>query len=329
MQNKSKVAIMALFLFFLTFQSAQAVQRAYIRGDYAIVYADIGLSAPIGKLSGGQEVIVGSVTRRNEQAVPLVISERIVWIDTASLHYISDRVFYENGRIIRPSTEEDMPLKRGDLTLLASYYLSTSQMQQTLEQLNVAVDANQNSLIGVNLKASYFLRDRLTLDTSLNLKAITQAKTNLEDEIDFKEQYDVSQEISYLFSNRIQSISFGFQYEQFNTLNIREIALVNERPRSLQQQMLFVTLGATGIAELSQSHELIISFKAFQSLWSNENQFEFIDNNAFKGQKYQLETKLRNRRFFLRAFVDYYQLTSELETLNTTSIGLGAGMRFH
>lgn len=78
--------LLIIFFLFLS-TTTYGAQKAYVVVDEALIYADITLKAPIGKISRGQEVMVGSVARRSGTVLPIAISGRIAWIDIDDLSF--------------------------------------------------------------------------------------------------------------------------------------------------------------------------------------------------------------------------------------------------
>jgi hypothetical protein len=77
----SRILLILFFFPSLVF----AYQIAYIKESRALIYADHELKVPIGYLSKGKKIRVGEVKRNGGQALPLILSGKIVYIKVNDL----------------------------------------------------------------------------------------------------------------------------------------------------------------------------------------------------------------------------------------------------
>ena len=75
-----KIHFLLLAFLFVLSSPVHSARQATISSQYAIIYADLNLSSPIGKISKGQKIKVGTIARRNNSVVPIAISGKIAWI---------------------------------------------------------------------------------------------------------------------------------------------------------------------------------------------------------------------------------------------------------
>lgn len=103
MIEKFKIFIFALVCF--TCLPLLAAQEAVVKTDYAIIYADPELEAPIGKVRRGKTIMVGEVKRRQDTILPVSVSGRIAWIKVEDITLKSDLNF---DRFQEQFTEHDV-----------------------------------------------------------------------------------------------------------------------------------------------------------------------------------------------------------------------------
>lgn len=79
----SRILLILFFFPSLVF----AYQVAFIKESRALIFADQDLKVPIGYLSKGKKIRVGEVKRNSGQALPMILSGKIVYIKVDSLAF--------------------------------------------------------------------------------------------------------------------------------------------------------------------------------------------------------------------------------------------------
>ena len=113
----SRILLILFFFPTLVF----AYQVAFIRESRALIYADPDLKVPIGYLSKGKKIRVGEVKRNSGQALPLILSGKIVYIKVDDLVLKDQKteqyVATENQHIIEGEEDKEELLEPFRLVL--------------------------------------------------------------------------------------------------------------------------------------------------------------------------------------------------------------------
>ena len=134
-----------------------AAQSAVVGSDKAVIYSDREMASPIGFVSKGKKLRVGSVKRNNGQVLPVVVNGKIAYIK------VSDIYTHENAQLVddatkrfQNSTKEEKPFK---LELNYSYFTSTYVVDTNLTDVKNSQTFNFG---GMSLKGH--LRKEKSLD---------------------------------------------------------------------------------------------------------------------------------------------------------------------
>lgn len=96
-----------LVLFLVLFSlNAYAIQKARIIVKEALVYADIGLKSPIGKIRFGKMIQVGDTKRKHGSIITTVLNGRIVYMKVSDLALEKDILGNPNDKL--NTTEHDV-----------------------------------------------------------------------------------------------------------------------------------------------------------------------------------------------------------------------------
>lgn len=87
--------------------STYAAQEAVVRSQYAVLFADPDLKAPIGKISQGQTLMVGANPRRGGTIYSTAVSGHLAWVKAEEIALKSDQD-YVLGRYETQFTEHNL-----------------------------------------------------------------------------------------------------------------------------------------------------------------------------------------------------------------------------
>lgn len=74
------LCLLALFMSFLTPRNSWAAKMAIVSSGKAVIYADQGLTTPLGFVRSGRQLMVGETVRQSGTLLPVVVAGRIAYI---------------------------------------------------------------------------------------------------------------------------------------------------------------------------------------------------------------------------------------------------------
>lgn len=161
----------ATFLCLVCFE-VFAAQIAVVSSDWAIIYADRQMSAPIAKVKKGKKIKIGEVKRNKGRLYPIVVNGKIAYIKATDIQTSSDIKVLEQAseRIIRKKIENN----KASFEMTYAVFGATYEVNSTL----VNKSTQNLSFKGYSVK-SHLLYPEKRFNYRLGIEHI-EGKKNLE-----------------------------------------------------------------------------------------------------------------------------------------------------
>jgi len=125
---KSIFSILFFIWIFSIHSIVFAAQKVTVSTSRAIIYADKELTLPLGYVSMGKELVVGEVTRRGGQILPLIVSGKVAYIKVDDISFSKNDQKKGHSRYFQKDEDpiDFDSLKKVQKDLQKNNYLTTS-----------------------------------------------------------------------------------------------------------------------------------------------------------------------------------------------------------
>ena len=121
------------FLFLSLYcQNLWALQDALVTADQAVIYSDLKMSAPVGFVSKGKKVRVGSIARNHAQLYPIVVKGKVGYIRVIDVSTARENT---HSNVLTSERFKDVTKDKHKTSYAVSFFNYSSQVN-----LNIAND---------------------------------------------------------------------------------------------------------------------------------------------------------------------------------------------
>lgn len=149
--------LFAVFISMLTLRDSWAAQMAIVSSGKAIIYADQGLTTPLGFVRSGRQLMVGETVRQSGTLLPVVVAGRIAYIQLKDV-VLSDADLVSSQKPQGPKIVEheiDIPMDEITDDLKQNNHVSFQIGQffagTQLEELSLAAGAENGAVTSYRL----------------------------------------------------------------------------------------------------------------------------------------------------------------------------------
>jgi hypothetical protein len=156
--------VIQICLVFFHCQNLLASQEAIVVSENAIVYADKQMSAPVGFVTKGKRIRVGTVPRNRAQVYPIVVSGKIAYIRSLDISPLSE-IASPQRVVTERFSKQTRPTIAGSYSVSYLSFVSQISMGKQNDELK---DGDLVPWNGVSLRGSAMISEGTEFELLLN-----------------------------------------------------------------------------------------------------------------------------------------------------------------